>query len=57
MFMFQCLEVLGKAFGNTTNEKGFKMLPPYLRVIQGDGISYKTIGMLQNFVVTTYALK
>ena len=42
--------MLGKAFGTTTNEKGFKMLPPYLRVIQGDGVSYETIGMLQNFM-------
>lgn len=45
--------MLSKAFGNTTNAKGFKMLPPYLRVIQGDGISYKTIGMLLNFVINS----
>ena len=26
------------------NGKGYKMLPAYLRVIQGDGISYETLG-------------
>lgn len=25
------------------NSKGFKQLPPYLRIIQGDGISYETL--------------
>ena len=28
----------------TTNSKGYKVLPPYLRVIQGDGISYESLG-------------
>ncbi|KAI0233872.1 Nicotinamide phosphoribosyltransferase [Lamellibrachia satsuma] len=37
------LEILGNKFGTTTNGKGYKMLPPYLRVIQGDGISYETL--------------
>ena len=38
------LDMLGKTFGKTENSKGYHMLPPYLRVIQGDGISYETIG-------------
>ena len=25
------------------NKKGYKLLPPYLRVIQGDGISYESL--------------
>ena len=33
----------GSKFGTTTNSKGYKLLPPYLRVIQGDGISYESI--------------
>ena len=37
------LEILGSKFGTTTNKKGFKVLPPYIRVIQGDGISYETL--------------
>lgn len=37
--MIKCLELLGHAFGTTTNSKGFKMLPKYVRLIQGDGIN------------------
>lgn len=32
------LETLGEAFGAETNSKGFKVLHPKVRVIQGDGI-------------------
>jgi nicotinamide phosphoribosyltransferase len=32
------LETLGEAFGTETNPKGFKVLHPKVRVIQGDGI-------------------
>lgn len=28
------------------NSKGFKQLPPYLSIIQGDGISYETISAI-----------
>ncbi|XP_076332743.1 nicotinamide phosphoribosyltransferase-like isoform X3 [Tachypleus tridentatus] len=38
------LDILGKQFGTTKNRKGYKLLPPYLRLIQGDGISYKSLG-------------
>lgn len=34
------LEVLGKAFGTTNNSKGYKVLHPKVRVIQGDGIDF-----------------
>ncbi|KAK7102512.1 nicotinamide phosphoribosyltransferase-like [Littorina saxatilis] len=40
------LDILGQKFGTSTNTKGFKMLPSYLRVIQGDGISYETLGAI-----------
>ncbi|WP_160712245.1 nicotinate phosphoribosyltransferase [Chitinophaga solisilvae] len=36
-------DILMKKFGFTTNEKGYKVLPPQVRVIQGDGISYSSI--------------
>lgn len=49
IYFFQCLEILGKAFGTTENSKGFKMLPPCIKIIQGDGISYKTLGMYREF--------
>ena len=29
-----CLHTSGSKFGTSTNSKGFKVLPPYLRVIQ-----------------------
>jgi nicotinamide phosphoribosyltransferase len=38
------LDILGSKFGTTLNSKGYRILPPYVRVIQGDGISYETIG-------------
>lgn len=34
----QVLEILGRRFGYTVNAKGFKVLDPHVRVIQGDGI-------------------
>ena len=37
------LNALTDKFGYTTNEKGFKVLPPQVRVIYGDGINLKTI--------------
>nr|KAG5687412.1 hypothetical protein BaRGS_004914 [Batillaria attramentaria] len=40
------LDILGNKFGSTVNSKGFRMLPPYLRVIQGDGISYESLGAI-----------
>ena len=43
LITLQVLNILGATFGTTENAKGYKMLPPYLRVIQGDGISYETL--------------
>ena len=37
------LEAIAKKFPPTKNAKGFKMLPPFLRVIQGDGVSYESM--------------
>lgn len=34
----EVLELLGKAFDVTLNHRGYKVLPPQIRVIQGDGI-------------------
>ncbi|CAE7699841.1 Nampt, partial [Symbiodinium sp. CCMP2456] len=39
----EVLERLSKHFPVTTNSAGFKVLPPYIRVIQGDGISYESL--------------
>lgn len=37
------MEMLGEKFGYTTNSKGYMVLPPYLRVIQGDGMNLESI--------------
>jgi len=41
--VLECLNRLGEAFGTTTNEKGYKVLPSCIRLIQGDGVSYEAI--------------
>jgi nicotinamide phosphoribosyltransferase len=33
------LDLLGESFGYTVNQKGYKVLDPHVRVIQGDGIN------------------
>lgn len=38
------IEKLGSIFGYTVNAKGYKVLPDYIRVIQGDGVSRVSIG-------------
>nr|XP_032819019.1 nicotinamide phosphoribosyltransferase-like isoform X1 [Petromyzon marinus]XP_032819020.1 nicotinamide phosphoribosyltransferase-like isoform X2 [Petromyzon marinus] len=43
VMVLKVLNILGEKFGTTTNERGFKVLPPYLRVIQGDGIGTHTL--------------
>ncbi len=38
--ILKVLRILGKRFGYTMNKKGYKVLNPKVRVIQGDGIDY-----------------
>jgi nicotinamide phosphoribosyltransferase len=38
------LEILGNKFGYEINSKGYKVLNPKVRIIQGDGIDYKSVG-------------
>lgn len=38
-----CLHSLERSFGSTLNSKGFKVLPPQVRLIQGDGVDYAAI--------------
>lgn len=48
----EIIEILGEKFGYTTNAKGFKVLNPRVRVIQGDGMTYKTIKeLLTNLMI------
>ncbi len=39
----EVLELLWAKFSGTTNSKGFRVLNPHVRVIQGDGIHYEEI--------------
>ncbi|SFD32377.1 nicotinamide phosphoribosyltransferase [Chitinophaga sp. CF118] len=41
--LLRMFDILMQKFGFTVNEKGYKVLPPQVRVIQGDGISYSSI--------------
>ena len=47
--VLKCLEILGNKIGFNINEKGYKVLNPKIRVIQGDGVNYESIGeILEN---------
>lgn len=39
----KCVEILMDKFGYTTNQYGYKVLPDFLRVLQGDGINTSSI--------------
>src|SRR5579859_2938578 len=41
--VLKVLEILGVKFGSETNAKGYRVLNPKVRVIQGDGVNYWTI--------------
>jgi len=38
-------------FGYTTNSKGYKVLPPQIRVIQGDGVNINSIKEIYDFLI------
>ncbi len=40
------LDILGERFGYTYNSKGYKLLNPKVRVIQGDGITHPMLGTI-----------
>lgn len=41
--VLQIVEALGATFGFTVNKKGYRVLNPCVRVLQGDGINYTSI--------------
>ncbi len=41
--VLKVLEILGAKFGYETNAKGYRVLNPKVRMIQGDGVNYWTI--------------
>ncbi|PIO59888.1 nicotinate phosphoribosyltransferase, (NAPRTase) family, partial [Teladorsagia circumcincta] len=44
--LLKVLRLLEEKFPVAANGKGYKVLPPYLRIIQGDGITYESIGAI-----------
>ncbi len=47
------LAILGKRFGNMVNDKGYKVLNPHVRVIQGDGIDKESLPHILSLVEQT----
>jgi nicotinamide phosphoribosyltransferase len=41
--VLECLRLLGEAFGYSINDKGYKVLNPHVRLIQGDGVNIGSI--------------
>jgi nicotinamide phosphoribosyltransferase len=48
MTLLEIFGILFETFGFTTNAKGYKVLPPQVRVIQGDGVNYAEIINMYN---------
>jgi len=48
MTLLEIFEILFTKFGFTENAKGYKVLPPQVRVIQGDGVNYNEIKNIYN---------
>jgi len=47
----EILDILSGKFGYTTNTKGYKVLPDYIRVIQGDGINHESLYRICNAIM------
>lgn len=46
--ILRLLSILEKTFGTTINEKGYKVLNPKVRLLQGDGVDAEAIEMILN---------
>jgi nicotinamide phosphoribosyltransferase len=47
----QIFHILWDKFGGTINEKGFKVLDPHVRVIQGDGVNFESISDICDMMI------
>lgn len=53
----EVIAILMERFGYTVNSKGYKVLPPYIRLIQGDGINEKTLPkILENMIEAGFSI-
>lgn len=50
--VLKVLAALEQVFGSTLNAKGYRVLPDYVRVIQGDGINDEMIGQILSAMMT-----
>lgn len=50
------IEILSEIFGYTTNDKGYKELPPQIGLIYGDGITYqRSSNIFENLALKAFA--
>lgn len=49
----EVLNILGKKFGYSMNSKGYKLLPPYIRVFQGDAIEFSNLEYILKAIVSS----
>ena len=47
----QIFHILWDKFGGVINEKGFKVIDPHVRVIQGDGVNYESISDICDMMI------
>lgn len=47
----QIFHILWDKFGGVTNDKGFKVLDPHIRVIQGDGVNFESISEICDMMI------
>jgi len=53
----EVIEILMDKFGFTVNSKGFKVLPPYIRLIQGDGINERSLPkIIDNMIAKKFSI-
>ncbi|BFU59223.1 MULTISPECIES: nicotinate phosphoribosyltransferase [Rodentibacter] len=45
------LDILARKFGSTLNSKGYRVLPDYIRLIQGDGINCNSIAPILESII------
>jgi len=51
-----CIDILAQKFGWTENGKGYRVLPTFVRVLQGDGINERSIdAILSNLAARGYS--
>lgn len=54
----EVLQILDKKFGSTVNSLGYKVLPPFIRVIQGDGMNEQSlVKLMENIMAAGFSVE